>query len=84
MYAPDGRTLATAGSDRTVRLWGASTGKELRQISGLNKAASALAFSPDGRTLTVGSGAAIRLWDVATAKEILPAEGHKGEVFCLA
>src|SRR4051794_8981058 len=31
-FAPDGKILASAGQDRTIRLWQTSTGKEVRRI----------------------------------------------------
>jgi WD40 repeat protein len=42
-------------------------------------AVTALALSPDGRTLAVGgAGSAVRLWDVATGQERLALPGHRG------
>ena len=54
---PDGKTLASAGEDNTVRLWEASSGKELRRYTGHQKPICGVAFSPDGKTLaSAGSG----------------------------
>ena len=50
-FAPDGRTLATASIDKTVRLWSVNGGQELLVLDGHTGPVRALAFSPDGRIL---------------------------------
>ena len=74
-FSPDGTRLASAGSDRTIRLWDAATVKPLATFSGHTDQVRSVAFSPDGRTLASASNdRTVRIWDVATgrAKRVLP------------
>jgi WD40 repeat protein len=71
----DGRTVASAGSDTTIKLWSVETRQEIRTLKGHDHAVTSVTFGPDGRTLASGVRKALkgdqrlgeaRIWDLAT------------------
>jgi WD40 repeat protein len=90
-YSPDGRRLASIGRDRTLRVWEAATGRQLRKFQEPNCEFYSLAFSPDGKLLAAAAGdplrggnATLRLFDAASGKELLRLAGHQQPAYTLA
>ena len=84
-FSPDGKILAAANTDRfggtdgTITLWDAPTGRHIATLQGHTERIPAVAFSPDGATLaTALRDGTIKLWAVKTGKHTAILRGRGG------
>jgi len=84
-WSPDGRRLATASNDRTVRIWDAGNGSELTVLHGHNDWVQAVVWSPDGRRLaTASNDRTVRIWDAGNGSELTILRKHTDQVWDVA
>lgn len=95
-WAADGKALASAGDDRTIRVWDPATGKQTGTVAAIARdgyGGPAVAFTADLKTAAVNYWGEVTLFNVADGKQLarfdpLADRGQKGafrqDVFALA
>ena len=75
-FSPDGKLIAT-GNGKSVKLWDAANGQELKTLSGHTDLIWSVAFSPDSKRLASGShDKSVKVWDIAKGEEITTLTGQ--------
>ena len=84
-FSADGRLVATASNDTTIRVANGLTGQQVTVLHDHRGPVAWTAFSPDGTYLaSCSDDQTIRLWDPRTGRPIRVLVGHAGMVYYIA
>jgi WD40 repeat protein len=83
-FSPDGRHLASAGDDGTVKIWELENDEDALALKGRGAAVTAIAWSPNDLVFAAAySDGNVQLWDAATGHKVHLHQIHKKRVNCL-
>ncbi|MDT3674680.1 DnaJ domain-containing protein [Microcystis wesenbergii] len=90
--SPDGKIIASAGEDQTIKLWQRETGKLIYSFVGVNEPIQTLAISPNGKSIIAGGlDGRISQWQLETKQykssffaRVNAPDSHNGVILQLA
>ncbi|CAB4009978.1 notchless homolog 1, partial [Paramuricea clavata] len=84
LFSPDGRLIASASFDKSMKLWDGNTGGYLASLRGHVNPVYQIAWSADSRLLVSGSAdSTLKVWNVKTRKLEKDLPGHADEVYAV-
>ncbi|KZC15080.1 Notchless protein like protein 1 [Dufourea novaeangliae] len=83
-FSPNGRIIASASFDKSIKLWESNTGKYIASLRGHVQAVYSIAWSADSRLLVSGSAdSTLKVWNMKTKKLCQDLPGHADEVYAV-
>ncbi len=81
-YCPKGKTIVTASSDHTAKIWDAETGRLLHSFEGHTGWINSARFSPDGKNVvTASDDHTAKIWNSENGKLLHSLKGHSSYVY---
>ncbi|XP_011500808.1 PREDICTED: notchless protein homolog 1 [Ceratosolen solmsi marchali] len=83
-FSPNGRIIASASFDKSIKLWDAVTGKYISSLRGHVQAVYSIAWSADSRLLVSGSAdSTLKVWSMKTKQLSQDLPGHGDEIYAV-
>jgi WD40 repeat protein/predicted Ser/Thr protein kinase len=81
VFRPDGKRLASASEDQTVKVWDVDTRQEVLTLRGHKGAVRGVCWSPgSNRLATASDDQTVKVWDAETGEELFTLRGSTPEV----
>ncbi len=84
VFSRDGKLIASASQDQTIRVWDAHTGLEKSILTGHRHNVTYAAFDANSELLaTASADRSVRVWNLHNARTLLTLSKHEAEVACV-